>query len=203
MIRLFRGRLCVSIFSVILLLIISLSADAVFFYIALLGAFCHELAHIVAMRVCGARAERITVYPCGADIRANLSALSLNKEIFVFCAGPLINLAIALLALLLYRLHSDIYVLAVILSNLALFTINAFPVKGLDGGRVLFSVLLKMYDTDKAYGIFGAVSCTAFALLGALSLVLVWLSGYNLSLVLVWTYLFVAEYVKGRTGENA
>lgn len=196
MIKLFGGRLLVSVYAVALFIIISFSVDAEFFYIALLCALCHELAHALAIKLCGTEIERITIYPFGADIRADLSILSPAKEAIIAAAGPAANLILAIPAYFIYVTNSEIYALALLLSNLTLFAVNIFPIKGLDGGRLLFALLTQFCDFVLATKLSDSISTVAFAFLGVLSLLLVYLSGYNLSLVLIWTYLFISGYVR-------
>lgn len=196
MIRLFKSRIYVSVFAVALFAVTAFSVDAVYFYIALAAALCHELAHIGAMKYAGADIVRISVYPCGADIKTNSSALSPLSEIKIALAGPLINLLLSLLALFFYVYGAGIYTFSFFVSNLVLFAVNIFPVKGLDGGRILFYLLLMKCDISIACRWFDIISCAAFGMLCALALFLLWVSGYNLSLVLVCTYIFISEYVK-------
>ena len=51
MLKFFSGRLLVSPFSLVLLLIMSLSPDAPFLFIALFFALLHELGHLFAMKI--------------------------------------------------------------------------------------------------------------------------------------------------------
>jgi len=196
MIRLFGSKVYVSVFAFVILVAVSLSVDAVFFYIAIFGAVLHEAAHLIAMRLCGAPLIRISIYPCGADIVADMSRLSPKSEAIIAAAGPIASISVSVLSFLMWKNTDIIYLLAGAVSNLVLFCVNAFPVKGLDGGRVLFSLLLMKYDVIRALGISDVVSTVAFCVLCVLSIVLLHISGYNLSLVFVCTYLFISEYAR-------
>ncbi len=198
MIRLFGSKIYVSIFTLMLLAIITLSADAPFFYIALFGALFHELAHIVSMKMFGANIIRISVYPFGADIKADTSRLTYKNEIFVFLSGPSVSLLSAVVAFILYKSLGTVYILAFSLSNFLFFAVNILPVKGLDGGRALYCLLHERYDITKAQRIFDILSSIAFGLLCAFAFFLLFVTGYNLSLVFVCTYLFLSEYIRQR-----
>ena len=228
MIAFFKGKLRISVFVPILVAVISLSSDAQFFYVAMLSALMHETAHFVAMKMCGARFLRISLYPfgahlhcnkmrcqmCGArflrislypfgaDIGADTSRLSYKSEIVVFLSGPLMNFVLALLSLLFYFSFKGMLVLAFCISNIIFFFVNILPVRGLDGARVLFCLLCECFDSDRAGKIYDAVTTIFFGVLCALALLLLFLSEYNLSLVFICCYLFISEYIRIKVSEN-
>ena len=198
MIRLFKSRIYVSVFAFLLFAVMMFSVDAVFFVIALSGALCHEIAHVVAMKVFGAKIIKISIYPFGADIRADTSCLSYKEEIVVALAGPVMSLVLSVVAFIFLCCDTYIYVLAFAVSNLMFFTVNILPVRGLDGGRALFSALMMKMDVADAYRVYNYISTAAFGVLCFLALFLLWLSGYNLSLLFICCYLFISEYARQR-----
>ena len=202
MIAFFKGKLRISVFVPILVAVISLSSDAQFFYVAMLSALMHETAHLVTMKMCGARFLRISLYPFGADIGADTSRLSYKSEIVVFLSGPLMNFVLALLSLLFYFSIKGMLVLAFCISNIIFFFVNILPVRGLDGARVLFCLLCECFDSDRAGKIYDAVTTIFFGVLCALALLLLFLSEYNLSLVFICCYLFISEYIRIKVSEN-
>lgn len=108
--------------------------------LALASALCHELGHLAALRLAGARVERLRLTAFGAEIRADTRYLPYGREILCTLAGPAVNL---LLALVLARTAGD-YILAG--ANLLLGCFNLLPVPSLDGGRLLY--LLVSWCTD-------------------------------------------------------
>lgn len=98
----------------------------------LLAAACHELGHLSALRLAGARVERLRLNAFGAEIRADTRRLSYPREIACTLAGPAVNLA---LALLLARLTGHFTAAG---SNLVLGCFNLLPIPALDGGRMFF-----------------------------------------------------------------
>lgn len=196
MIRLFGSKVYISIFALILVAAAALSADAPFLYIALFSAFLHELGHITVMRLFRADIAKVSIYPFGADIRADTSHLGYGAEALVALAGPLVSAVLALIFFILTRAFQNIYFFASATANLLFFAVNIFPVKGLDGGRILLSLLLMRFDFSMAYTIFYCISAAAFGALCTFSLALLYFSGYNLSLVLICIYLYISEYSK-------
>ena len=199
MLTFFSGRIRISPFALLLLIIIAFSPDAPLFYLALAFAALHEIGHILAMKRLGARVDCLSIYPFGADIRADLSHLSYRAEILCTLAGPLVSLSAALLFLLLLPHFRNVYILSSAVSNFLFFAVNILPVRGLDGSRVLLAFLLSKLEYPLAYKIFDIISTASFALLCFLSLCLIVASGYNLSLVFICIYLFMSEFVKVRS----
>ena len=100
--------------------------------LVILSALCHELGHLTALRLVGAKVEQIRLTAFGAEIRADTRYLSYGREIFCTLAGPAINL---ILAVVLARAAGD-YLLAG--ANLFLGVFNLLPLPSLDGGRALY-----------------------------------------------------------------
>ena len=60
-----------------------------------LSALCHELGHLTALKLVGAKVEQIRLTAFGAEIRADTRYLSYGREIFCTLAGPAVNLFLA------------------------------------------------------------------------------------------------------------
>jgi hypothetical protein len=65
------------------------------------------------------------------------------------------------------------------------------PIRGLDGGNFLESLLLKKYDPDAVWGICEKISLVFIIVLFFVSLWVIFASKNNLSLLFVVIYLFV------------
>ena len=78
------------------------------------------------------------------------------------------------------------------LINLALFIFNSLPIGTLDGGRILFAVLNKVFKTLKiAEFVFDIISFFTVSLLILLAFYAFFKSGYNVSLVITSIYLLL------------
>ena len=194
MVKLFAGKVRISVFVPLLCVVAMFSSDAVFLYIILCCAAFHEFGHLLAMRLLGAEFRYISIYPFGVDIRTDTSHLSYGQEAVVALAGPFASVALALVSAGLYFFLPGIYSGAVTVTNLLFFAVNIFPVRGLDGGRILLSLLFMRFEFSKAYRIYLFVSTGAFAVLCMAALIILFLTGYNLSLAFMCVYLFLSEY---------
>ena len=100
-----------------------------------LSALCHELGHLTALKLVGAKVEQIRLTAFGAEIRADTRYLSYGREIFCTLAGPAVNL---FLAVVLARVTGD-YLMAG--ANLFLGVFNLLPIPALDGARLVFLII--------------------------------------------------------------
>ena len=108
--------------------------------VVLVSAACHELGHLAALGVCGAKVTRFRLTAFGAEIRADTRRLSYPREILCTLAGPAVNL---LLALYFARVVGDFTASG---ANLLLGCFNLLPVPALDGGRVLHLLVSWLFE---------------------------------------------------------
>ncbi len=196
MIRLFASKIYISVFALILIFILSFSYDAVYLYIMFFCAFLHEAGHLVFMKHYGVEISRISIYPFGVDMRTDSKNLGYAQEAIISISGTATSFILFLISLPLFRLYPKLSVFAFLTSNFMFFIVNFLPVKGLDGGNALFSLLLMKYDFTKAYRIFSHISTVAFALLCFFAFCLIYVTKYNLSLLFICVYLFISEYIR-------
>ncbi|MBQ9118136.1 MAG: hypothetical protein IJY11_02925 [Clostridia bacterium] len=117
------------------------------FFISALVALQHECAHAFAAAKLGYRLNRVVLMPYGAVIDGDLSGLSLKDEVFVALCGPLVNLATAAFFVALWWLCPSWYPFTDTACYASAFIglLNLLPSYPLDGGRVLMSVLQRLF----------------------------------------------------------
>lgn len=146
--------------------------------LVILSALCHELGHLTALRLVGAKVEQIRLTAFGAEIRADTRYLSYGREIFCTLAGPAVNL---ILAVVLARAAGD-YLLAG--ANLFLGVFNLLPLPSLDGGRALYLAVSWFTDPLLADRVSRCVGLICGGVLAAGALILVVLHGTGAFLLL-------------------
>lgn len=146
--------------------------------LVILSALCHELGHLTALRLVGAKVEQIRLTAFGAEIRADTRYLSYGREIFCTLAGPAVNL---ILAVVLARAAGD-YLLAG--ANLFLGVFNLLPLPSLDGGRALYLAVSWFTDPLLADRVSRCVGLICGGALAAGALILVVLHGTGAFLLL-------------------
>ncbi len=142
-----------------------------------MAALCHELGHLGALYLADARVERLRLSLWGAEIRADTRYLPYGKEICCTLAGPMVNLA---LALVLARVSGD-YLLAG--ANLLQGVYNLLPLPGLDGGRALHLCISSLTDPAAADGVCRWVSGICALLMTGAALTLILRHGTGLFLL--------------------
>ena len=112
--------------------------------LALLSCALHEAGHLIAVRGMGGRVRRLSITAIGAEMEVD-RALSYGGELLAALAGPLVNLA---LALLFSRVRGGAVFAGL---NLALCCFNLLPVGRLDGGRALRCLLAWLLGPEAAW----------------------------------------------------
>lgn len=129
-----RLRLCFSFFAVIALAAVLNDSRCVI--ISLFACFLHETGHIAAMTARKVKPLAVTLYGGGIKITPHTNRmLSFKDEIIIYAAGPIVNLVVFLVLLIIDRGTSDFASV-----NLFLFVLNILPARYLDGGQI-FSIL--------------------------------------------------------------
>lgn len=172
------GKLSVTWGSAALLALALITGAGEVLPLVILSALCHELGHLTALRLVGAKVEQIRLTAFGAEIRADTRYLSYGREIFCTLAGPAINL---ILAVVLARAAGD-YLLAG--ANLFLGVFNLLPLPSLDGGRALYLAVSWFTDPLLADRVSRCVGLICGGALAAGALILVVLHGTGAFLLL-------------------
>lgn len=116
-----------------------IDSDGVF-TMALIAATVHELGHLIAIKLCGAKIMRIYLGAFGAKIEMKLyPIISYKREIIIALAGPLAGAIFG--AVLSF---AGQYTLAGM--SLALTVFNLIPALPLDGGRAVGFTALLLFD---------------------------------------------------------
>ncbi len=177
---------------------------AVFFCVVL-----HELGHALTAKSFGIVTKKITLLPIGGMASLDSLPESPKQELLVVIAGPLVNLAIALLlyiivpvqdymhlnftesfeALMSFTLQNFLFYLFIV--NIGLVVFNIIPAFPMDGGRILRALLAMRMSRVKATQIASSIGqfiAALFLLIGLL---------YNPFLIFIALFVFLGAY-----GEN-
>jgi stage IV sporulation protein FB len=183
--------------------------DAVLFILAVFACVVlHELGHAVAARRYGIATPDITLLPIGGLARLTRIPEKPGQEIVIAVAGPLVNVAIAAILILVFGARIDMAAFSSIedpapgfLSRLAAVNIflvlfNLIPAFPMDGGRVLRAVLALRHDRRRATEVAARVGQAFAFILGFLGL----MSG-NAILVFIAVFVFLAA--AGEAGQTS
>lgn len=155
---------------------------------ALLSCAAHELAHLLAMRLCGAEITAVTLYGAGIKIRSeNTDRISLGRQTAVYSAGCLTNFALAA-----GLWAAGAYTAALI--NLFTGLLNALPIGELDGARLLKSAVIRAFPAERVDGIMAASAVISAGLAAAAVLLS---GGLSFNMLLTVAYIAVLLAVGG------
>ncbi len=144
----------------------------------------HELSHLMAAKFIGLSCSNITIYPFGLNLKLkNTIIYSISDEIILYLSGPLSNILMALLSLII-GVKSDFYY-----KNLALFFINILPIIPLDGGMIIKKVLNYKLGYDGGNRMMRIISFFFFGLVLSFFSILLYMQKFNPSLCIFAIFL--------------
>ena len=142
--------------NIFLFLILFLITNQIEIYtLVMIFALIHELAHLICGALLGFETDTLRIMPLGFSIEFKIKVQDYNKKIIksnilsvkkviVAAAGPLINLIIVILGIILKININIIY------ANLLILIFNLLPIYPLDGGRILINSLKILYGNRRA-----------------------------------------------------
>lgn len=165
-------------------------ADMVDVYvIALLCAAIHEAGHLLALHLCGAGGGYMVVHPFGVELRRGGCWTNYRQDVLIYAMGPLFSLAAGLLSLRMVDVAMPDGFFYFCGINFTLFAVNLFPISMLDGGHIIEAMLKQHCDYVLAEGLMLGISVGAVLVLIAAGVLVLVVTGYNISLLAVGGYL--------------
>lgn len=155
----------------------------------------HEIGHLLAMWIVGTPPKSIRLIPASVQITRSISSRYKN-DIIVALSGPLVNFALFLTLYINYLIFGNEGILYYSLINLIVGLFNLLPVTGLDGGTVLFSVIAKKRDINRAMLTLRIISLCLGAVCLFLAITLTLRGKLNISVYIISVYLFLSVLIK-------
>lgn len=120
----------------------------------------HELAHYFIVLKLGVEPEDLKVHLLGARLEiSNFDDLEFREKLFICFSGPLLNLIVAILFFIFYRIFPfNEYIYSNIEINLVLFIFNLLPIYPLDGGKIAEILLERKFLFIKVNRILSNIS---------------------------------------------
>lgn len=172
--------------------------EATVFIVAVFACvLLHELGHAVAAMRYGIRTPKITLLPIGGVAQLERLPEKPREEIVVALAGPLVNVVIAAVLILVFKAGvapatqienpQPGFLARLAAVNISLVLFNLIPAFPMDGGRVLRALLATRYTRVRATEIAARIGQFAAFLFGFLGLV-----GGSPILVFVAVFVYLA-----------
>ncbi len=154
-----------------------------FMGICVAAAFWHECGHLLCMLLFGKTPKNITIGIFGMRMEQDRRALlSYVQNVMVSLSGPIFN-GIAAVAAYSCEMESLMTV------HTVLMVFNLLPLSMLDGGQVLYSIFALHMPTEKAEKVTRGISVVCLAILYFFGFAVLWVSGYNASMLITAVYL--------------
>ncbi|MBQ9086199.1 MAG: M50 family metallopeptidase [Clostridia bacterium] len=185
-------KLKIGFFTILLALTLILNPSP-FTPAAFLAALFHELGHILMAKLCHIRLRECSIGLFGAGLAPDYGTYSYRQEILLCLAGPLTNLVLGTLALLLPA--SDL-ILAFILSSFFLGLLNLLPIQTFDGGRILSHFLSLKLSPSLSHRLLRVLSFLCVFLMWCFSVYLLLRAAASLSLFVFSLSLFVKLFIE-------
>ena len=117
-------------------------------------------------------------------------------ELFILLSGPLSNLLFAAFAFMLYYFLKVPFFISFSAINLLIFAFNLLPVRGLDGGSIIYLMLTKVVSASKCEVILDILSLLCGALAVFLGVSGILMGKINLSLAVLGLYVIMGVIIK-------
>ena len=158
----------------------------------------HELGHIFVATSYGYRIREMKILPFGGVAKLEHGAMGWNPrhEVAIAIAGPLNNLLMIFIALLLHAagLWSDGLTQFFIKGNLTIGFFNLLPALPLDGGRILRAAMSREQGYRAATEVSIRMSYLLATVLIVLGLFSLWVGSLNLAYVMLGSFLMLAAW---------
>ncbi|MED3660986.1 M50 family metallopeptidase [Ureibacillus terrenus] len=126
-----------------------------YYALILSSLLIHEFGHILVAWLLGVKVQRCVIMPYGGEIELEGGyALSPQKQLLISLGGPIATVCCMLVAPFLDPLLAK----PLIKIQMILLLINLIPVWPLDGGRIVFSLILIFSKKAKVYEMFISIS---------------------------------------------
>lgn len=112
----------------------------------------HELGHYYVAKYCGYKLSKFSLSPYGVSLSYYGQTLEQKDEIYIALAGPVVNLAVALITVAFWWMFPTFYLVSYnfVEVNLIIALTNLLPAFPLDGGRVFVSLFSNIVERRKA-----------------------------------------------------
>ncbi|OPF52760.1 peptidase M50 [Clostridium baratii] len=169
----------------LMLLVLAISFQSEIF-IGIISIILHEFTHIFFGNRFGCKLYNLKIGITGANAElSDIEELSENEKLILYLSGPLMNLFLAFILYIIFRLTNiDIFNMACGI-NLGLFVFNLFPAYPLDGARVLEIILSKYIIYKRSKKIVEILSFFIASILIVMFFVSILLHKVNISLILI------------------
>ena len=156
------------------------------FGLVLFSVVLHECGHLAALVLCREHADSLVLHAFGIEINTCSGNIPPKKMLAAVLAGPICSLIFGWLFYFLYPPLS--------MPNLCIGFINLLPVIPLDGGRLLYPLLIKICGRKSSKLIMRTVGLFVGSIASVIGTEVFFNSEYNFSLLLLGIFIIVSAF---------
>ncbi len=186
---------------IIILFLFSISGLFITASLSFLVVLLHELAHSITAKREGVLVKEIELLPFGGVAKfRDLIQLKPESELRIALAGPLLNLILAAVTLILlrYRILPSLAGYFFLKVNLSIALFNLIPALPLDGGRILRAYLTTKVGFKEATYYSLRISRALSVILAILSIILLYFGYTNILLLLISFFIYFIALKEGK-----
>ena len=162
---------------------------------ALFAIVLHEMGHLFMMWILECSPKRIKLIPASVQITAPFQKRYRNDFLVAAC-GPFVNILLFLTLYFNYLVFKNEVTLYFALLNLVIGVFNLLPLKGLDGGSILFCILEKSKGPAKAAVILKKITLVLAVAIILAAITLTERGKINISIYIMGIYLLIMSLLK-------
>lgn len=185
--RIFGVKIYLSFFFVLLISIAVIFDSTGYIIPTILATALHETAHLLAMIIAKCKPRSISIIPAGIIITKQFAMPHRTDAVILFC-GPLANLIISAVFINILSEFAAI--------NFILGIFNLLPVRGLDGGELLFRFLCFLFGENRSSIILKLLNIILGIGLIFTGVMLLLHSKINLSFIILGIYILLSVIIK-------
>ena len=155
----------------------------------------HETAHLFAMWVLDCSPISVRLIPASVQINKRFS-FSPKNDLLIAAVGPGANLILAACLYFNSVAFENLGVLCYAVLNLIIALFNLLPVRGLDGGTIIYILISKYCGESKALLSLRIITLILAAAIIILAVTLTLRNRLNISMYIVGIYLLVMSLMK-------
>lgn len=152
-------------------------------YILIFSVVMHELGHIIAALLKGARADNFAIHGFGVEITFPGKTPTPYKMLFISTGGPIISLLISILA---YKFNY----ITLFTVNISIAFVNLIPAYPLDGGNILSCLLSGFIPRSKIHKVMKYLGKLFGAIITLCGICVLFVSTFNISLLYMGLFVF-------------
>lgn len=191
----FLRRICLSSETAALFALLMIIEDSEYPFLLLTAAVIHELGHVAAALISGAKFRFGGAGLAGISIEYSCMNLSYKNELIIAVSGALFNIITAVVSGIVNKFcYQNLSLTFFVMCNFILALMNIFPAKAFDGGTILKCILLMIFTEETSEKLHKIITSIFAVILWISAVYIQLILGGNLSLLIISIYILLESF---------